>query len=357
MNIFVEKYCFVEKIKVTLSMNEKDMGERKVKYNFVVFATYAKLYKYMWQELKDINNAKVFWDKEELLENLSFLEKLLAKIHLNKSINKLVHLPLKKIWYFLGAQKIRFDDNRPICFVWHNHYWTEIENGMVEYLRKVFPKSKHVYFFTDPWMVKKDKIEFLKKKMDIVSVFDPTIAEKYGLNYYPNIYPNKKFKDAPELEYDVFFIGTEKGRKKELHALYEVCKKNSIKAAFYIGKYENEGDEREGIHYIQNKIDYVDVVELTRKSKCILELKVEPDCSCSLRVQEAVILNKLLLTNNSNVYKMPLCENSKHIVCYSKPEDIDWSFLDTYSEVEFRYQGEYSAKKWIERIEEDLENK
>lgn len=325
-----------------------------MKYNFVVFATYAKLYKYMWQELKDINNVKVYWDKEELLVNLSSFEKILVKIHCNEKINKMIRLPLKKIWYFLGAKRIKFNNNNPICFVWHNHYWTEIENGMVEYLRKVYPGSKHVYFFTDPWMVKKETIEFLKKKMDIVSVFDPSMADKYGLTYYPNIYPNKKFVDIPEIEYDIFFIGTEKGRKENLHALYEVCKKNSIKAAFYIGKYEKEGDEKEGIHYINNKIDYVDVLEFTRKSKCILELKVEPDCSCSLRVQEAVILNKLLLTNNRNVYKMPLCKESEHIIYYENPEDIDWSFLDTYSEVEYGYKEEYSAKRWIARMEEDI---
>ena len=42
-----------------------------MKYNFIVFATYANLYKYMWQELEDIDNVKVYWDKEELLPNLS----------------------------------------------------------------------------------------------------------------------------------------------------------------------------------------------------------------------------------------------------------------------------------------------
>lgn len=328
-----------------------------MKYNFVVFATYANLFKYMWQELKDINNAKVFWDREDLLINLSSLEKFLAKIHFNEKINKIIRLPLKKIWYFIGAKRIKFDNNNPICFIWHNHYWTEIENGMVEYLRKKFPDSRHIYFFTDPWMVREENIKFLKSKMDIVSVFDPILAEKYGLNYYPNIYPDKKFEDIPKLEYDVFFIGEEKGRKKDLHDLYEVCKKNSIKAAFYIGKYEKEGDEKEGIHYIENKIGYTDALELTRKSKCILELKVEPDCSCSLRVQEAVILNKFLLTNNKNVCSMPLCEDSRYIIYYEKPEDIDWSFLNAYSEVEFGYQGEYSAKKWLEKIEEDIESK
>lgn len=225
-----------------------------MKYNFIVFATYANLYKYMWQELEDIDNVKVYWDKEELLPNLSAVEQFFSKIHFNEKINKVIRLPLKKIWYYLGAKRITFNDNKPVCFIWHNHYWTEIENGMVEYLRKVFPNSKHVYFFTDPWMVKKESIDFLKTKMDIVSVFDPTMAEKYGLNYYPNIYPDKKFEDIPEMEYDVFFIGTEKGRKKDLHALYEVCQKKGINAAFYIGKYKKEGV------WINRNHPYADVV-------------------------------------------------------------------------------------------------
>lgn len=94
---------------------------------------------------------------------------------------------------------------------------------------------------------------------------------------------------------------------------------------------------------------------MVRRSRCILELKVEPDCSCSLRVQEAVIYNKKLITNNKNVYSMPCCKDNKWIYYYEKLEDIDWNFIRRDETVDFHYQQEYSAQNWLERIEKILE--
>ena len=328
-----------------------------MKYNFVFMATYGNLYKYIFKEMSELENVKVYWGRDDLLSSLSAIEQKVAKFHIHGKINKMIRLPKKKIWYYRAARKKIFTNNKPICFVWHSHFWTEIENGIVEYLKKVYPNSKHVFFFTDPWNINEEKIKLLKKRMDIISIFDPSIAEKYEISYFPNVYPKNKGDKNLQIEYDVFFIGTEKGRKEELYELYNVCKANSIKAAFYIGKYEKDGTELDGINYIEEKIAYADVVELVKKSKCVLELKVQPDNTCSLRVQEAVTMNKLLLTNNSNVSKMPLCNKSEYIIYYENPKEIDWSFLEKYKEVNFGYSDEFSAIKWFQKIEKVLENK
>lgn len=319
-----------------------------MKFNFVVLATNINLYKYMYKEMLDLKDVKVYWDRSELLELLPIWKKQLAKIHIH------MHLPMKKIWYFLAVKRIRFSVNKPICFIWHNHFREEIDNGTVDYIRRIFPNSRHVYFFTDPWAIDDKTVEFLKKKMDIIAIFDKGLADKFGILYFPNVYPKPHAVESEtEIEYDICFVGQDKGRIDELSAIAQLCEEHDIKTAFYIGKYQ--GQHKSGIQYIQNKMAYVDVVELIKHSRCLLELKVEPDNSCSLRVQEAIVFNKKLITNNNNVYNMPCCKDSKWILCYDKLEEIDWEFIKKNEKVEYNYQGEFSAERWFQRIEEELD--
>lgn len=324
-----------------------------MKFNFVVFATNVNLFKYMYQDMPGLENVVVFWDKNELLELLPPVIRKLAQQYVSTRMNKVFKLPLKKLWYFLALRKIKFANENPICFVWHHHFITEIENRMVEYIRKIFPDSKHLYFYTDPWTVNSESVKYMKSKMDIVGVFDPGIAYKYDISYFPNVYPNENSKENFPIEYDICFVGHDKGREKELYEIAQSCKKNHLRTAFFIGRKEGE-ERREGIQYCNKKIPYKDVVELTKRSKCILELKVEPDHTCSLRVQEAVVLNKWLLTNNENVRNMPCCADSKYVQYFEKTEEIDWDFLKSNEIVDYNYQGEFSAKRWLQRIEEEL---
>lgn len=323
-------------------------------YNFVVLATPTNLYKYMWDDLEHMENVKVFWDRDEMLKLLPSFECNIAKAHIKICAERGVRLPGRKLWYRHASNKIKFNNNYPICFIWHYHFMEEVENGTLDYIKKKFPYSKHVYFITDAQAVNYDVVSFLKKKMDIVSVYDPSVAEKYGIKFFPNIYP---YPDGAyteeELDYDLCFVGGDKGREKVLREIAELCEKRSMRTAFYIGKTEEERVDGR-IHFLKGKIPYKDVIEIVKRSRCLLELRVEPDCACTLRVQEAVIRNKKLLTNNKNVYRMPCCENSNGISFFETPDDIDWEFVKEEKRPDYHYNGEFSAKEWLRAIQENL---
>ena len=166
---------------------------------------------------------------------------------------------------------------------------------------------------------------------------------------------------SSDSEYDLCFVGTERGRENEIIEMARACKEHSIKAKFVVhtkdyGKREIENDFN--IEYIRSKIPYEEVKRLVERSKCILELKIEPFNTCSLRVQEAVILKKKILTNNPNIYQMPCCaEGSRGVAVYNKIDEINWDFLKSKEEIDYNYDGEYSAKSLMKRIEDALEKK
>lgn len=205
-----------------------------MKYNFVIFASTFETYCYTYQEMMRREDVNIYWDKSDLLNLLPLVEKKLAMFHNGERLNQLVRLPLKRLWYFRAAKKIHFINQKPICFVWHHHFKNEIENGLFDYVKKCFPDSKHIYFFTDPWKLNQRRAEFLKQKMDAVAVFDPKIAEKYNIAYLPNVYPAKESEEELPLEYDICFVGQDKGRVKELYEFSKLCKAHRLKTAFYV---------------------------------------------------------------------------------------------------------------------------
>ena len=68
-----------------------------------------------------------------------------------------------------------------------------------------------------------------------------------------------------------------------------------------------------------------------------------------MRYKEAVMYNKKLLTNNSNVNLLP-CYNPKYIKYFEKPEDIDIDWLLRREPVIYDYQMEFSTDCFCEKI-------
>lgn len=331
-----------------------------MKYNYVFFLTGFRLYKYMYQEMQKMENVKIFWEKEDLLDMLPLFYKKTSRIYLSHKLNRIINMPNKKRWYEFAMRRIEFKNNLPICFVWHYNFYKEMKAGMLQDIKSIYPNARHVFMFSDPVFIEEKVIAELRKEVDIISVFDPKAAEKYNLLFLPNIYPMIESKSS-DSEYDLCFVGTERGRENEIIEMARACKEHSIKAKFVVhtkdyGKREIENDFN--IEYIRSKIPYEEVKRLVERSKCILELKIEPFNTCSLRVQEAVILKKKILTNNPNIYQMPCCaEGSRGVAVYNKIDEINWDFLKSKEEIDYNYDGEYSAKSLMKRIEDALEKK
>jgi hypothetical protein len=127
------------------------------------------------------------------------------------------------------------------------------------------------------------------------------------------------------------------------------CEKKGIRAAFYLRTFEQERPQK-NIHYLDELIPYEETLDIIKRSKCLLELKINEINTCSVRVQEAVIYNKKLLTDNKNVYKMPCCKGDNNISYFDNTEDIDWDFLLDNEPADYHYKDEFSAAKLLENI-------
>lgn len=321
-----------------------------MKYNFVIFATVFDWYRYMYQDIIGEDNVKYYGDINELFTPW---EKILYKVHFSKKVNRIINLPYKEIWFKRALKKIEFQNTNPICFIWYSHFLTEIKRGIVEEIRKELPDSKHVYYFTDAKRVETEDLEWLKQKMDVMGVFDPVVAEKKEIEFWPNVYPHI-LETKCEEEYDLCFIGKDRGRKEKLEEIARMCEEKGIRTAFYLLTSSKERAVS-SINYMDELIPYEKALEIVKKSRCLLELRMDALNTCSVRVQEAVIFNKKILTDNYNVERMPCCNGSKYIAYFNEVEDVDWSFVKDSVGVDYSYDGQFSAKAFLKTIWEKLQ--
>jgi hypothetical protein len=229
----------------------------------------------------------------------------------------------------------------------------EIKNGLADYVKDVYPDAKNVFYFTDIKNIDSEVLAFLREKMDMIGVFDPKIAQKWDLDYWPNVYPTVEHTSDEDNRYDLCFMGSDRGRKDILEKVAQKCKQHHIRTAFYIVS-DEENPELDNIHYLKTPLAYEKVVDIMSKTNCILELRVEPYNSSSVRVQEAVVYDKKLLTNNPNSTTMPGCVAGENVLCFDSVEEIDWNFVTARKNTANHYQSEYSLQTSLEIIEQKL---
>lgn len=316
------------------------------RYNWVFFATIFDWYSYMYQEILDNENVRYIKDVDVIFTPL---ERYLYH-NLSSFIKRII---LKR-----ALKRITFASDSPICFVYFAHFLSEIKNGMADVAKQIFPNSQHVFFFTDAKHITAHNLLLLRPKMDCIGVYDPIIAKNFKLEFWPNSLPTINSVKTDEM-YDLCFVGNGIDRIDKIEKIFELCSKKGLKVAIYL-KTSDTNNRIEGVHYIDKLIPYTENIDIVKKSRCVLELKSKTKlCGCSLRVQEAVILNKKILTDNINVYEMPCCKNNPQWISYfNTVSDIDWDFLLNQNEkVDYQYNNEYAAKQFLSNIEMSLANK
>lgn len=175
-----------------------------------------------------------------------------------------------------------------------------------------------------------------------------TDCEKYGMRYNPTFSFAELFKNDSSLkneyEYDVVFIGKDKGRKKPLEKMMVILSGLGYKCLFYITP--NHPKICKNSEY--KNLSYSEVLELTNRSKAILDFYKNPNVGFSLRVVEAVFMDKTLITNN--IETLSFFSDDKRVINLS---EISASKMNDTSSSRFDYKIKeyFDFHNWIKRFD------
>ncbi len=303
--------------------------------------------------VKDLENADAVNLVHAPLQHICKPLQCLYAFHNSRTINKIIPLPFKKLWYPYYF-KPQFDD-RPICFVISNFKFSK---EYYLYLKRKYPNAKFVKIHRDlqkffpiwyPHLTK----EFCDEYFDLSLTFDSGEARKYGMLYFDEFESKIKIERAPDYPLcDVFFAGKAKDRLPILMEVYNRLTSAGVKCNFYLTGVDAENRiPHEGIEYADAQMKYKDMLYRTVNARCILEINQEGANGYTSRFIEAVMYDKKLITNNSFI-KSSKFYNPKNICCFDDVSEIPLDFaVEGTENVNFNYNGEFSPIHLIEQID------
>ncbi|MNZ72278.1 hypothetical protein D3C78_906530 [compost metagenome] len=140
-----------------------------------------------------------------------------------------------------------------------------------------------------------------------VFTFDPDDAGRYDLALVNQVYRRVDEYIKPSApEFDVYFLGKNKGRMAALGELAQQLCQQGIRPHFQmVGEEGVEYPECAGLDIIRKEVSYLENIETINRSRCLLELTQANQTGLTIRCMEAIFFGKKLITNNPLVKKMP----------------------------------------------------
>ena len=266
----------------------------------------------------------------------TFLRNLLH-IHTSHKINTIIELPGKYIWDKVLFDTCRLSPDDDIYFVFYEGFRLAYSKNYLAHLKSKYKNCRLIFCFRNPIfqgekiLFAAQKYEVVRKYYDLCITFNRADAAKMGIlfcDYWPCLLPDKDFE--PEDASDVFFCGAAKDRLHRIIEVYEKLADSGLKCDFYVTgvpKYQQKYPQE--IHYTVKEgscLDYDEVLQKDRNTKCVLEILPYNQNYSSLRVCEALWYHRKLLTTNLEA-PQEWFYHPEIVQCFSEAQDIDTEFI------------------------------
>ncbi len=314
---------------------------------FVLFYVKSTFFRYTYSEIFD-DKRVVFY--KEINNNLL---NTLRNIHTSIKLNQYFTMPFQKIWVHTFFDENSILSNEECIFLFEEGNKQAYNQNYLHYIRKKYQNAKLYFLFWNPVeYLQKKYVNFINTHYDKILSFDPEDCKKYNWVHYSGIYskPQNNIENLNP-KFDILFIGHNKGRLKKLHFLYKKFTEAGLKCDFYISEVEKKDNLIKGIHY--NKyLDYIDVINHVKNSKAILEILQEHQHGSTLRPMEAMVYQKILITDNKDVKKERYYSKEQFYI-FDDVMNIDIQEIKNKLKTRDRlsYNGNLSPKKFLDFLE------
>lgn len=174
-----------------------------------------------------------------------------------------------------------------------------ITTGFLTWLKRNFPDIKISYSYDNLIAKAKNLTPDRVPEGISMSTYDPGDSRKYGIELtYGQEFPRSYILAKLPIEYDVFYVGADKGRGDYLVELRNKMEAMGLKTKFIITK---DGRLSRNKEYYSRRISYSETLEYDRKSRAIINIIMPGQEGPTRRDFEAIFLKCKLITNNRNI--------------------------------------------------------
>lgn len=246
-------------------------------------------------------------------------------------------------------------DAQNTCFIFFDsNNWAKDEE-FLKHIRKRY-NARLVLYVMNPVSSGITNPQFCNNFYDAVFTVFPGDAGLYGWHACNHLYPeifNDQAQANEVCDTDVFFAGRAKDRLNIIHQTYDFLTGHNIKCDFHIAEVNKKMiRHHDGIIY--NKwLPYREILKRVRKSRCVMEILQRPGTGPTLRMAEAVVFNKKIITNDAAAVSGPFYD-SRFVTIFDDPEKIDLSYIHDGIKPQYNCQERYSANNFLKLVEETL---
>lgn len=225
----------------------------------------------------------------------------------------------------------------------------KITPPVVRFIRQQAPNIRIIVWYWNPVDKCVPLNEFSECNCEIWS-FDEKDCLRYGLEYNTQYYYNNVSLKDEEPEFDVFFVGGDKGRIEELMNLQKLLNNLGISSYLHITPTGKKMDKYRGIY--KKRIDYIEVLNYISKSKAILDYVSGNQSGLTLRPLEALFFKKKLITNDSSIVDRDFYKKENIFVLGRDDLDTLPRFLDSpYLVIDETIVNRYDFDTWMQRFQ------
>lgn len=235
---------------------------------------------------------------------------------------------------------------------------SRLQDVHMDYIESNFTSAKKILYLWDSWSLIENK-SVLSKYFKTIYSFDSEDCKKYGFKLRPLFYAVKN-EGSSNKEYDISFMGTNHSdRLEKLRAFRLLCDKNNFKyflrlkttgypilsARFNYGKYQKSDLDM----LTTNFMTYEETMELTRKSKAVIDFAHPAQCGLTIRTLESLAMGCKLLTSNKYIKEYKDIPSECYCVLPEADEDVVLSFLQREAPA-FSLPEKYSISGFINEL-------
>ncbi len=175
--------------------------------------------------------------------------------------------------------------------------------GMEKYIHKINPECR-VYLFM--W----NKIDAAHKNHTVFSdksaiySTDPEDCKQYHLKYQHIFYPKEYYTPyTREYQKKLFFIGHDKNRGQQIHALKKILTQSGIHCDIRVFTNRKDTSYLAEISDIvtTSKLSYEQYLQELSRCGILLDIVQKGQTALTMRVLESLFLSKKLITNNQSI--------------------------------------------------------
>lgn len=278
------------------------------------------------------NNKNVFFKK------LKYVEKFYVFSEDSFIIRKVKERRIRLVPRFLN-RKLRKNLNQYDTIIFFDNGYNK---RISEYVKKRDRNIRTIFWYWNALVEYNNKL-IDDPNIDEIWTYNKLDADKYKLKYNTQFFNydfinEKKLKNS-KIKNDVIFLGRDKNRRSYIDEINIILQNNNIRCNFKIVEDTSEYVKYE--KYINSIIE----------SKCILDYGISDHTGLSLRILEALFLNKKLITNNKEVKKFEFYNKNNIFII---GED-DWNSINDFMskpliEIDSKIKKYYDINSWIERF-------